>query len=125
MHLRALLFTICGTLTLVPALAASDRPEHFRGAPAKSLAEALSNLEVYNAALEDLLSRDQLSPKDLGKVHQLSYSLENALERVGEELDVIEDALEAVHKGSEALQYERVRDSGRLYLDKTAPLTNR
>ena len=105
---------------------ADERFDHFQGAPAASVAEALSNLEVYNEYLDSLLDKDaQLSDADMGRIHQLSYTLENAIHKLQEELNGIAASLEEVHLGSEQLQRERVLENGRDYLKRSRAVTGR
>ncbi|WP_116367446.1 DUF6746 family protein [Parahaliea mediterranea] len=105
---------------------AEQRFDHFQGAPAASVAEALSNLEVYNEYLQTLLDKDQqLSDADMGKIHQLSYTLENAIQKLQEELNGIAASLEEVHLGSEQLQRERVLENGQDYLKRSRAVTGR
>lgn len=122
----AALLAIALPLTfLAPGAGAAERFDHYQGAPAATIQEALSNLEAYNEYLESLLGQDQLTDADMGRIHQLSYTLENALERIDEELDAIAASLEAVHLGSEQLQRDRVLENGRDYLKRTRQLTGR
>lgn len=112
-------------LTTTGANADEQRFDHYQGAPSATVAEALSNLEVYNEYLASLLAKDELSNADMGKIHQLSYTLENALQRLDQELDDIAATLEEVHLGSEQLQGARVRQNGQGYLKRSRQLTGR
>lgn len=103
-------------------LADDDRPEHFQGKEASNLAEALSHLREYNRELETLLDGDLETVQTHNEIHQLTYTLENALERVDDEIDRIEERLEAVHLGSERADAETVSSEGRAYLENIAPL---
>ncbi|TXS91294.1 arginase family protein [Parahaliea maris] len=127
MKSTAALLAIALPLTLLSTGAgAAERFDHYQGAPAATIQEALSNLEAYNEFLESLLDKgESLSDADMGKIHQLSYTLENALERIEEELDGIAANLEEVHQGSEQLQRDRVLENGSNYLKRTRQLTGR
>lgn len=118
---RTAALLVASLLLAAPALA--ERPEHFQGKPAKSLVEALANLAEYNQKLHALLARDQLSAEDLQAVHQLTYTLENALERLDDEVDRLEDLLEEVHLASERLDAATVKKQGAAFLWHSAPLT--
>ena len=101
------------------ALASEDeheRAEHFEGKPAETLEEALNNFAQYNKKLRTLLKQDELSAKEMQKVHKLTYTLENALGKMDEEIDGLEENLEAVHLASERADEETVRGKGEAYL---------
>ena len=101
---------------------ADERPDHFEGEKAASLEEALSHLASYNAKLEAVLAKDELGPEDTAEVHQLTYTLENALAKIKSEVEGLEETLEEVHVASERYEVETVRSQGRKYLDDAAKL---
>lgn len=111
-----LLTTLCSGLIATAAVADDDRPEHFKGEPAPDLETAVSNFSSYNQELASLLEQDELSPEDLAEIHQLSYTLENALGKISEEVDSMAVTLEEVHLGSETDDPERVQSNGETYL---------
>lgn len=107
-------------LALSFAVAAQDeRPAHYSGEPADSMPQALANLAGYNARLQALLAEDEV---DLHTVHELTYTLENALQRIQADVAGAAEALEEVHLASEAADAETVKARGRVYLEATAPL---
>src|SRR5690606_1436624 len=107
-------------LALSAAAGAQEpRIDHYRGEPAGSAAQALANLAEYNARLQLLLEEDEV---DLHTVHELTYTLENALQRIQADLAEAAEALEEVHLASEAADAEKVKSRGRDYLQATAPL---
>lgn len=95
---------------------ASERPDHFKGLKAETLEEAVTNLTEANASLDALLKRQDLSLSDLASVHQLSYTMENALQKINAELELLAVELEAVHLASERADFETVRAQGSNYL---------
>jgi hypothetical protein len=105
-----------GLLLSLPALA-EDRPDHFKGKPADTLKEAVSNFAEYNRKLDKLLKQKTLATKDLHEIHVLTYTLENALEKIRADLGELAETLEAVHVASENADAEAVRQQGRAYLD--------
>ncbi|MBN7795130.1 DUF6746 family protein [Parahaliea mediterranea] len=127
MKATAAALAISAPLLFFAAGAGADeqRFDHYQGAPSATVTEALSNLEAYNEYLATLLAKDALSDADMGKIHQLSYTLENALQRLDQELDDIAATLEEVHLGSEQLQGDRVRHNGLDYLKRSRQLTGR
>jgi hypothetical protein len=96
--------------------------DHYEGRKADTLAEAVTNLREYNARLEKLLDQEELSAADLEKVHQLTYTLENALKRINTELGGIAGDLETVHLASERQETDTVRSKGRAYLEQVDTL---
>jgi len=121
------LLTILGLLaamSFVSPVMADERPDHFEAKPSPTLEAALDNLAKYNPELAALVEKKSLSPADLNHVHQLTYTLEQALEKLGEEKDRVAVLLEEVHLASESADAETVKRSGRAYLDGIAPLTD-
>lgn len=102
-----------------------QRYEHFKGQPAKNLEQALFNLANFNAKLEDIMTKDELTPNDMATIHQLSYTLENALQRLDEEVDTMQEVLEEVHLASESMDYETVQKQGKVYLESTAKIVKK
>lgn len=99
-----------------PAMA-DQRPGHFKGKPAETLSAAVVNFSDYNKQLATVLAKDKLEPADMVKVHELSYTLENALEKLREELAGLADTLEEVHLASEKMDASTVKVQGQKYLD--------
>lgn len=106
-----------GSLLLSAPVFASD-VDHYEGKKADTLEEAVTNLREYNGRLEALLDKEELSADDHAQVHRLSYTLENALKRIEEELPGIAADLESVHLASERQEAETVRSDGRKYLEQ-------
>ena len=99
--------------------AQEPRISHYSGEPADSMPQALANLAEYNARLKALLAEDEV---DLHTVHELTYTLENALQRIQSDLADAAEALEEVHLASEAADAETVKARGEDYLEVTRPL---
>lgn len=104
------------------SLFADDDYEHFEAVESPDLETALENLAEYNEKLRAILDGGSLSPNDLGQVHELTYTLENALGRIDDELDEAAEVLEEVHQASERADGETVRSSGEAYLSTTDKL---
>jgi len=117
--------TLVAVLAFSPITQASDRPDHFEGEPAASLEQALVNLTEHNARLATVLEKDSLAPADHDEIHQLTYTLENALKRIDGELDGMAEKLELIHEASEERDSETIRDQAPGYLSATGKLTNR
>lgn len=101
---------------------ADDRPGHFKGLPANTLEEAVRNFSEYNHKLEAVLDQDTLTSREIFAIHELTYTLENALERINTELEALAETLEEVHVASETADTESVRSKGREYLSVSRKL---
>jgi len=118
-YVLVLFFLILGPMHLANA---SDRVEHFEGQSASSVEEALLNLARYNEELSKRLASEEITTETSYEVHQLTYTLENALERLAEELDQAQQTLEAVHLASEANHSETMAEEGAKYLEHSQRL---
>jgi hypothetical protein len=114
-------------LLLVPLLCVSfsvnvlasdnDRPEHFKGLMPKDIKEAVEHFSEYNAKLGNIIAQKHLSPEDLHTVHELTYTIENALGMLSNELGLLAETLEAVHIASEHADPKTVQEQGQRYID--------
>jgi len=102
--------------------AVADEVDHYEAQPSRTLEEALSNLAEYNDRLNAIMEKDELSAEDLDAIHQLTYTLENALARIGTEVEGMAVNLEEVHLASERLDRETLREHGPRYLRKARRL---
>lgn len=100
-------------LIAMPALASDS--EHFKGEPANTFEQAVANFSEYNTKLEKMLAGD-LTPEAMNDIHQLTYTLENALQKLDDEINALEDTLEKVHKASERADTDTVHSAGEQYL---------
>ena len=100
----------------------SDRPAHAKGEPAETLQQAVTNLSEYNTKLEALLTRDELNAQDMHEVHMITYTLENALQKIQADLAESAEVLEEVHIASETGKPEIVKEKGQAYLQTTRTL---
>ena len=101
----------------VATMAKAEEVEHFEGKNAESLEEAVTNFKLYNQRLESLLKKDSMSADDVTKVHELTYTLENALAKINDELGKLAVTLEEVHLASEKYDADAVRDHGDAYME--------
>lgn len=112
-----------GAIVLAIVLAGSapamsdDRVEHYEGKTAESLEEAVGHFSEYNAKLSEALQKDELTGEDLETIHELTYTLENALAIIREDLAELADTLEAVHLASETHDPEDTKKHGAAYLE--------
>lgn len=96
---------------------ADERPDHFEGKASETLEQALSNFSETNRQLADILAQDEISMADMARIHELSYTLENALQRIDKEYDRLAEQLEELHLASEGGETERTRDLATTFLE--------
>lgn len=96
---------------------AGEKSGHFKGKPAETLEQAVSNFSEYNQKLSSILNQDNLSPQDMQQVHELTYTLENALGKINATMTELAETLEAVHVSSETGDAEGTKTEGLRYLD--------
>lgn len=106
---------------LAASAVASERLVHFKGVPSTTLAEAVTHLTDYNQRLADTLAQE-LTSERMAEVHMLSYTLENALKKIDEELQQIAATLEEVHIASETADPQTVKAQGARYLEAARTL---
>ncbi|WP_242634399.1 DUF6746 family protein [Marinobacter salicampi] len=105
------------TLALSPLTFAEERPDHFEGKKATTLEQAVANFMEYNEKLANITGKESLSDQNMHEVHQMTYTLENALEKIRNELGGLADVLEEVHIASESNDPATVTASGATYLE--------
>ncbi|MBA1263375.1 DUF6746 family protein [Stutzerimonas sp. NM35] len=109
-----------GAIVLVLSAASwaeSPRPAHYKGEPADTTQQAVANLNEYNPKLDAILAKDELTAMDMHEVHQLTYTLENALQRIQADLETTAALLEEVHIASETDKPDVVKARGKAYLE--------
>ena len=82
----------------------------------------MSKFSEYNDKLAAILSKDTLSPQEMQQIHELTYTLENALEQINESFTKLAITLEAVHVGSETGDVETIKTQGSQYLNTARQL---
>lgn len=111
-------------LLALPSLSlADDRPHHYKGQPAETLEQAVSNFRDYNQKLAQLLEGD-LSNADIAAIHETTYTLENSLKKLRKELKQLADTLEEIHVASEKVDRDTLKSSGAVYLKASRELEN-
>ena len=98
------------------AAIANERPDHFKGLAAPDLQTAVANFSEYNNQLEKAFS-GELTDADLTKIHELTYTLENALEKINIDLEELAETLEKVHIASETYNRDALKEAAPAYLD--------
>ena len=110
------------TLSCFSCFGFAQEVDHFEGIPSPTLEAALANLAEFNAELEVLIGQESLSPEDHHQIHELTYTLENAMKRLNEEQSRLSELLEEVHLASERADSETVKARGSAFLEGSAPL---
>ncbi len=95
---------------------ADERPEHFKGKPAETLEVAVANFAEYNERLAAVLAAETLSDEDFVTIHELTYTIENALGRINQEVQGLAEMLEEIHVASESFDGETIGQTGPVYL---------
>ncbi len=107
---------VVGAMLGAEAGAEEAKVQHYAAKPSATLAEAVSNLAAYNALMADILDQSKLSPGDMERIHELTYTLEQALARIEAELGPMAADLEALHLASEDGAQDAIRTHGAAYL---------
>ena len=61
----------------------------------------------------------------MGKIHEMTYSMENALKILEGSLKITQRNLEELHLSSERMETEKTKIYGKLYLDDAAFYTDK
>lgn len=108
-------FALAGLLVFGFNAQAADSVDHFKSVESETLEQAVVNFSDYNEKLSTLLSRD-LDNEAMVQVHELTYTLENALAKINEEATQLADTLEELHLASEKFDADAVKNHGDHYL---------
>ena len=102
-----------------PAMA--NGVDHFKGLPAETLEQAVANFSEYNQRLSVVLA-GEIDNQAMTEVHELTYTLENALEKIHLEVAELVDTLEDLHVASETYDADKVKAKGDAYLSVATAL---
>jgi len=108
---------LCAAFSFNAFASDNDKPEHFKGLVPKDVKEAVANFSEYNAKLAKIIAQKNLSPEDMNTVHELTYTIENALGMLSSELGSLAETLEAVHIASEHADPKTVQEQGKRYIE--------
>lgn len=116
-HLKAAIVTIgLAIFTLSPLAQADHDMGHFPALKAENIQTALCNMQSYQKNLAEITAKEELTTLDMVKVHELTYTLENALQRLQKDLVKVAADLEEVHQASEKLEADKIQAFGKKYL---------
>lgn len=116
---KLLIMTTSAFCLNIGTVQAEEKYNHFPALDAPTTSAALCNLAAYNERLKAIVNKKSLTPEDMVKVHELTYTLENAVIKLQNELETIAVDLEKVHKASEHLDSKTIETSGQKYLTAT------
>jgi mannitol-1-phosphate/altronate dehydrogenase len=116
MKFTSMLFAVTLFALSASGSAFAQRPDHFEGRKAQTLKEAVANFSEYNKKLSAILAKRDLAPEDMVKIHELTYTLENALDKIRAETAALAQTLEEVHVASERQDAKTVKARGQSYL---------
>lgn len=119
---KTITIAIASLLLALPNVKADEQYSHFPSLASENTSEALCNLAKFNEKLQAIVNKKTLTPEDMVKVHELTYTLENAVIRLQKDLETIAIDLERAHLASEHLKGEKVKQSGEKYLSATSLL---
>ncbi len=74
------------------------------------------NVSASNGKLQTVLDKGNLDGQDLATIHELTYTIENALAKINAELSTLAETLEEVHIASETADIDREKTKGHEYL---------
>lgn len=94
----------------------ASETKHFRSIPSETLEQAVSNFSEYNSQMAKLLE-GKLDAKAIFEIHEITYTLEVALEKINDELSELAELLEEVHKATERNDAQTTLIKGQAYLE--------
>ena len=108
---------VAGMLAIAPVAFGSGAGDarHYAGEASATLDAAIANLVEYNRQLAEILG-GEINDHAMQDIHRLSYTLENALDKVNDELLMLRHTLSDMHVASEDMDPDAVADYGAAYL---------
>lgn len=122
--MKKLLLTISTILLTQVQIANAADSNHFPSLSATDIQTAFCNIQNYNKQLTAITSKEKLTALDMVKIHELTYTLENAVIFLKATLETVSVDLEEVHIASEKLDQTVIKASGQKYLKATSLLLN-
>lgn len=95
---------------------AEEKVDHYAAETAADLAEAMVNFSTYNKHMADILAQSEMTRDRMEDIHQLTYTLEVALEKIITEAQDLAERLEEVHLASEDSDADKLTALATSYL---------
>jgi len=92
-----------------------ERAEHYEGKEIENRSQAVETLKAVNGKLQTWLS-GELTSQRMTKIHQISYTMENALPYLNGDTETASEHLEGMHLASERMEAGAVKTHGDAYL---------
>ena len=96
---------------------AEERVLHYEAAKIETPEQAVETLETKNAEIAKLLKSESLTSSNLEKIHEISYTLESAIDFMiaeksasEDKMGAVDEAVQAVHNNSENHEEAAVRE---------------
>lgn len=108
--------------TQLQTVNAEEKANHFPSLESPDVHTALCNIQAYNEKITAITSKPEMTALDMVKVHELTYTLERAVNFLKATLENVSVNLEEVHKASEVLDQNTIKMYGQKYLTTTSLL---
>lgn len=110
---------LIATFTTASLANAEEKTEydHFKGIEVTTLKEAVMLFSEHNAKIAVILNKGEPSHEDMHKIHEITYTLENALAKINTEMAALAPQLEKLHKASEYGKMKESLSEGKKYLE--------
>jgi hypothetical protein len=112
-------------LAQVQTVNAVERNNHFSSLESSDVQSALCNIQAYNEKITTITSKPKLTALDMVKIHELTYTLENAVKFLKVSIENASEQLEEVHLASETLDAKIIKESTAKYLAITSLLLSK
>jgi small-conductance mechanosensitive channel len=110
------------SLLLTAQVFAESKNQHFASLASPDIQTAKCNIQTYNEKLDALTQKSDITTLDMVKIHELTYTLEDALKRLSKDLATAAAELEKAHLASESMNKEVVSKAASEYSKLTRAL---
>ncbi|WP_054113563.1 DUF6746 family protein [Marinagarivorans algicola] len=114
--LKIIITTTLLTAALSQAEETMPEYDHFQGKEVANLKEAVMLFSQLNAKIAVILNKGEPTYEDMHKIHEMTYTLENALAKINTEMAALAPQLEKLHKASEHGKIKESLYEGQKYL---------
>ena len=121
--INILVAAACLGLSFTSFASDDNKYNHFPALKSPNTETALCNIVNYNKVLTKIIQKQEMSAEDMVKIHELTYTLENALVKLSENLTKAADDLEKVHIASEKFDQATIKKHANIYTSITTALS--